>query len=406
MPKIQTRTILWVIVAIPVLIFLFVVGLWSFVIMTTRPIHPDAQGIPTVAASTPSAEWADAVEQSRQIVRADVATMNLPGLSVAVAAGGEIVWAEGFGWADVENKVKVSPETRFYIGTASKTLTSAAVGLLVEQGLLKLDDEIQVYVPAFPKKQWPVTLRRLMAHTAGVRRDAGDEEPRGVHCSGTLEAMPRFAGKDLLFEPGTRYRYSNYGWILVSGAVEAAAREPFARFMRRRIFEPLGMNGTRAEAVTGSPDQSVYYFPRFAADTRYGTQGPETVDFSCFSGASAFLSTPSDMARFVIAVKNGTLLRPETAQLLQTSERLRTGEETGYGLGWDLETVTLGGTPTRAIGYDGELHDGQVSSFLIFPDRDLIVAVMSNMSFSDTTTIAVKIAEAFAARQKRTGGKS
>jgi len=395
MPKIQTKTILWIIVAIPVLIFLFVIGLWSFVIITTRPIHPDAQGISTVGASTPPSRWAGAVEQSRQSVRADVAQMNLPGLSVAVAAGGDLVWAEGFGWADVENQVKVSPDTRFYIGTASKMLTSAAVGMLVEKGALNLDDEIQTYVPAFPKKPWPVTLRQLMAHTAGVRRDAGDEEPRGVHCNETLEALPRFAGKDLLFEPGTRYRYSNYGWILVSGAVEAAAREPFARFMRRQIFEPLGMNGTRSEAVTGSPEQSVYYFPRFAADTRYGTQGPENVDFSCFSGASAFLSTPSDMVRFVLALENGTLLGPATVQLLQTPQRLATGEETGYGLGWDIETITVNGVQTRVIGYDSELHDGQVSSFLIFPDRDLIVAVMSNMSFADTTAIAVKIAAKF-----------
>lgn len=392
----RAKTILWVIVAIPALIFVFVVGLWSFVIVTTRPIHPDARGIATIAAAAPSGRWGGAVERSRQIVREDVATMNLPGLSVAVAAGGDIVWAEGFGWADVENQVKVSPDTRFHIGTASKMLTSAGVGLLLEKGQLELDDEIQAYVPAFPKKPWPVTLRQLMAHTAGVRRDAGDEEPMHAHCSETAEALPRFADKDLLFEPGTKYRYSNYGWILVSGAVEAAAREPFGRFMRRQIFEPLGMDRTRAEAVTGSPEQAVYYFPRFAADTRYGTQGPETADFSCFSGASAFLSTPSDMARFIIAVKNGRLLKPETVKMLQTSERLPGGEETGYGLGWDLETITVNGAQTRVIGYDGYLRDGQVSTFLFFPDRDLVVAVISNMSFAGTTAIATKIAEIFA----------
>jgi CubicO group peptidase (beta-lactamase class C family) len=148
----------------------------------------------------------------------------------------------------------------------------------------------------------------------------------------------------------------------------------------------------------GSSDQTVYYFPRFAADTRYGTQGPETLDFSCFSGASALLSTPSDMVRFIMALNSGKLLQPPTVQMLQTSHRLRSGEESGYGLGWDLETVTLGGQQTRMIGYDGELRDGQVSSFMIFPDRDLIVAVMSNISFADTTSIAMKIAEAFAKR--------
>ncbi|HEX6324024.1 MAG TPA: serine hydrolase domain-containing protein, partial [Vicinamibacterales bacterium] len=132
MAKSRTQTILWIIVAIPVLIFLFVVGLWTFVIATTRPIHPDADGIASVAEATPPTGWTAAVEQARQAVRADVAQMNLPGVSVAVAVGGDIVWAEGFGWADVENQVKVTPDTRFYIGTASKMLTSAAAGMLVE----------------------------------------------------------------------------------------------------------------------------------------------------------------------------------------------------------------------------------------------------------------------------------
>ena len=398
MAKIRTQTILWVVVSIPILIFAAVVGAWTFAIITTRPIHPEAQDIATVAASTPPADWTDAVGQARQAVRADVAAMNLPGLSVAVAVGGDIVWAEGFGWADVENRVKVAPDTRLYLGTASKMLTSAAVGMLLDDGQLRLDDEIQTHVPGFPKKPWPVTLRQAMAHTAGIRRDAGDEEPVRVHCGETLEALPRFADKDLLFEPGTAYRYSNYGWILVSGVVEAAAREPFPTFMRRQVFEPLGMTDTRFEALPGNPNQSVYYFPRFAADTRYGTQGPETVDFSCFSGASALLSTPTDMLRFITALQRGTLLKPETVQVLQTSQRLSSGEETGYGLGWDLESVMLGGQQARVIGYDGELRDGRVSSFMIFPDRELAIAVMSNISFADTTAIALNIAEAFAAR--------
>ena len=95
--------------------------------------------------------WAGAVEQGRQIVRAALAEQNLPGVSVAVGAGGEIVWAEGFGWANLENKVPVSPETRFRIGTASTALTSAAVGLLLEKERLKLDEKIQTYVPEFPR---------------------------------------------------------------------------------------------------------------------------------------------------------------------------------------------------------------------------------------------------------------
>src|SRR5688500_15520478 len=154
---------LGVIVAIPALILLFIGGLWTFVLATTKPIHPEADRISTVAASTPSTDWTGTVEQARQIVRADVAEMNLPGLSVAVAAGGSLVWAEAFGWGGVENRVKATPETRSYLGSATKMLSSAAVGLIVEKSQLKLDDEIQTYVPSFPTKPWPVTMRQLMS---------------------------------------------------------------------------------------------------------------------------------------------------------------------------------------------------------------------------------------------------
>src|SRR6185503_7151900 len=99
---------------------------------------------------------------------------NLPGLSVAVGIDGDLVWAEGFGFADLKTSAPVTPNHRFRIGTASTVLASAAAGLLVENGRLKLADEIQTHVPAFPKKQWPVTLRELMGHTAGVISD-GDE---------------------------------------------------------------------------------------------------------------------------------------------------------------------------------------------------------------------------------------
>jgi len=377
----------------------FIAGLFTYVRATTKPLHPDPQKVPSVSRSAPVPTWSAAVEQGRRIARADLADQNLPGLSVAVGVGGELVWAEGFGWADLENQVRVTPETRFRIGSASKALTSAAVGLLLEKGRLKLDDEIQTYVPAFPKKQWPVTLRQLMGHVAGINRDEGDEEDVFTRCERTIDGMQRFKDAPLRFEPGTQYYYSNYGWVLVSAAVEAAAGEPFPRFMRTQVFEPLGMDDTRAEDTTGS-NRAAQYFPRFAADTRYGPQSPDELDYSCFSGSSAFLSTPTDLVRFMTALNSGKLLQPETVQLLQTPQRLSSGQETTYGLGWDLETVALSGEQTPAIGYDGELRDGMVASLMTLPKQRVVVAVTSNTSFAGTASIALKIAEAFAEQGK------
>ena len=403
-PRVKTW-LAWLAVP-PFLIGLFVVGLFLYVNATARPIHPDLQKVSAVTSSAPSAKWSAAIDRARQLARAGLVEQNLPGLSVAVGAGGELVWAEGLGWANLEKQVPVGPNMRFSLGTSSIALTSAAVGLLLEQEKLHLEGEIQTYVPGFPEKQWPVTLRHLMGHTAGVRNDAGDEEPTQDHCASTNDGLKRFASDQLRFEPGSKYSFSSYGWILMSAAVEAAAKEPFPAFMRKQVFEPLGMRDTNA-AYTAEPvaDVATYYFPRFGADPRYGPQEPEPFDDSCFSGAGAFLSTPSDLVRFALAMNSGKLLKPATVQMLQASQRLTSGEETGYGLGWDIETVTIAGKPTQAVGHDGTMRGGMVSSFFTVPEYGVVVAVTSNTSFADTFGIAVKIAEAFAGQSRDPAAK-
>ena len=407
MSESRNRTETWLVVfvlgicALVVAIF----GLPLYMSATSTPLHPEPDSVPSVTHSDPSRAPAEAVERGRQIMRAGLVEQNLPGLSVAVGVGGEIVWAEGFGWADLENRVPVTPATRFRIGTASKVLTSAAVGMLVEEGRMKLDEEIQTYVPEFPKKQWPVTLQQLMGHLAGVRTDSGDEGPLfSQRCERPVEGLQFFAERRLLFEPGTEYRYSSYGWIVVSAAVEAAADEPFLTFMREQIFDPVGMRDTMAESVSEPiPERATFYFPRFAADPRYGPDLMREIDISCYSGASTFLSTPSDLVRFGMAIDSGKLLQPATVQAFQTSQRLPSGQETGYGLGWDLETVTIAGKETRSAGHDGTLLGGPVSSLMTFPEHGSVVAVASNISYADTAAVALGIARAFAGRGRHSG---
>ena len=382
------------------LLLVAIAGLWVYMSATATPLHPDPKDVASVTHSVPVPQWTAAVEQGRQIVRARLIEQNLPGLSVAVGVAGDIVWAEGFGWADLDKRVPVAPDMTFRIGTTSVALTSVAVGLLLEKRRLSLDDSIQIQVPEFPKHQWPVTLRQLMGHTAGVANDGGDEGPLFTQsCERPVEALQFLSGheRELLFEPGTKSNHSSYGWIVVSAAVEAAAGEPFLTFMRKQIFEPLGMRDTKADSATEPiPNRVTPYFPRFAADPRYGPDLMRPIDYSCYAGSSAFLSTPSDLVRFGIAINSGKLLQPATRQLLQTSQRLASGQETGYGLGWDLETVALAGEQTRSVGHDGESLGGRVASLMTFPEHGIVVAVTSNISYADTFAVALNIAQAFA----------
>jgi serine beta-lactamase-like protein LACTB len=374
-------------------------GIHQYLSLTSPRLYPDAQAVPSAAQSTPVRAWADAVQQGQQLVRATVSEKNLPGMSVAVGAAGEIVWAEGFGWADLETRVPVTPQTRFRTGHASKPLTSAAVGLLLEKHRLSLGDRIQSYVPAFPEKQWPVTLRQLMGHVAGVRHYRGEADYMpSTHCERALEGLASFADDPLLFEPETRYGYSTYGWILVSAAVESVAGEPFFTFMRTRVFEPLGMTDTTPDAGTEPiPNRATFYFPRFGGDTWLGPEVARHVDYSCFAGAGAFLSTPSDLVRFGLAMQRGTLLKADTVRTLQSPQLLASGEETAYGLGWMLEAVPLAGQSTRVAGHASKTLIGSSLSFMTFPERGLVVAVVSNTSFAETKATAMAIAEAFAA---------
>jgi serine beta-lactamase-like protein LACTB, mitochondrial len=375
-----------------------IAGLHVFMTTTATKLHPDPAAVPSAAGVAPTPEWLAAAEQGRRAVRAALSEKNLPGVSVAVGAGGRLVWAEAFGWADLERHEPMTPHTQIRIGTASIVLTSAAAGLLLERDKLRLDEPIQTYVPQFPKKPWPVTVRHVMGHLAGLGNDGGDESSLfSQHCERPVDAFPDFADDGLRFQPGTHYRFSRYGWIVISAAIEAAAEEPFLDVMRTQVFEPLDMDDTRADSATDKiPHRAAPYFPRYSADPTYGLDPTRDLDLSCYAGGIAFLSTPSDLVRFGLAIDGGTFLKPATVRLLQTSQRLSSGEETGYGLGWNLETIPLHGGPVAMAGHDGDVLGGQVASLMTVRDRGLVVAVVSNTSYADTFALASTLAEAFA----------
>jgi CubicO group peptidase (beta-lactamase class C family) len=119
------------------------------------------------------------------------------------------------------------------------------------------------------------------------------------------------------------------------------------------------------------------------------------LDYSCYAGSSVFQSTPSDLVRFAIGINSGKLLQASTVKALQTSQRLKSGQDTGYGLGWDLENVTLAGKPTHWVGHDGMILGGRAASLMDFPDQGIVVAMTSNTSYADTESLGLKIADAF-----------
>jgi CubicO group peptidase (beta-lactamase class C family) len=372
-----------------------VVGAGALYFVSTMAVHPDPAAVP----STPGVHaerYAGAIVEARRLALALVLQGNLPGLSVAVARDGAIVWTEGFGWADVEDRRPVTPETQFRLGSVSKTLTAAALALLHERGRLDLDAPVQTYVPAYPQKAWTVTTRQLMGDIAGVHRIRGDNNDNVPHgqCMNLGDAVATFADEPLLFEPGTRYRFATNGWILVSAVAEAAAGEPLHTFMRREILEPLRMGATVVEGGD-VPDTTSFYIPRANMRTKLGVREVSRLDTSCLAGAGAFFSTPSDLARFGSAMLKPGLLKPETIALLQTPLRLKSGASTDFALGWKIERVQLADAPARMVAHRATPNGGTVA-LLTFPDHDLVVALATNISPAEgVSSTGQGIAETF-----------
>jgi CubicO group peptidase (beta-lactamase class C family) len=312
---------------------------------------------------------------------------GVPGLSVAVGVAGEIVWAEGFGFADLENRVPVWPETRFRVASISKALTAGAIGRLLEEGQLELDEPVQRYVPSFPEKRWPVTTRLLAGHLGGIRHYRGDEFESRAHYGDVVDALEIFADDSLIHEPGTAYSYSTYGWNLISAVVQGAAGEPFLDYTRRSVFEPIGMDDTVAEHV----DSLIYHRARFylrAEDGRL-VNAPYVDNSNKWSGGG-FLSTAEDLVRYGFAYLEDGFLHPETVDLLFTSQRNQDGEPVDYGIGWRV-TEEEG---RKIVSHTGGAMGG-TTILLLYPDEGIVVSIVTNIQGASQTRTSRAIADLF-----------
>src|SRR6266704_1220712 len=204
-----------------------------------------AQGTPCISRRSGNvpAAYAATVARERTLVCERLAT-RIPGVQVAVAVNGKLVWSEGFGYADAARRRPVTRETQFRIGSVSKPLTATAVALLYEQRKLDLDAPVQRYVPTFPEKGYPISTRQLTGHLAGIRHYRDREFFSNRHYATVLDGLKIFQDDSLLFPPGTRFSYSSYAWNLVSAVVEGASGEDFLRYMAVHVFRPLGLTRT------------------------------------------------------------------------------------------------------------------------------------------------------------------
>ena len=298
---------------------------------------------------------------------------GIPGFSVSVAIDGKIVYSEGFGYADLEERVPAWPTTKFRIGRVSKPLTSAGMLLLVEQGKLDLDAPIQKYVPSFPDKGAVITARMLAGHLGGIRHYKDGEPDSQKHYDTVLGGLERFQNDPLVVPPGTKFSYSSYGYNLLSAVIESAAGENFLNYEREHVSTPLGLRSTVADQPADIIEQRArFYSP--AKDKQ--VRNAEFVDNSYKWAGGGFLSTSEDLVHFGSALLQSGFLKADSPALLFTPQKTKDGTETKYGMGW---FITKSKSGQRIYEHSGGSVGGS-SELILYPGAHLVVAFVCNFS--------------------------
>lgn len=323
------------------------------------------------------------------IVREARSTSGLPSLSAAVARTDGLDWAGASGWADIDRRQAAGVASRYRTGSIAKPITAVAMMRLAEAGALDLDAPGAEVVSGLPPSLAPLTARQLASHTGGVRHYS--PMPWGWWWPGWFEAnsqrhypsveagLALFADDRLRFAPGAGFQYSTFGYSLLSRLLEGAAGRPFPALLAAQVFAPAGMTGTAVDTPGAMPDRVAFYVGQ---GDRYTAARP--VDSSFRIAGGGLVSTPTDLARFGVAVQDGRLLSADGVRRMWTVQPLADGSANpqNYALGWRVDESTrlfVDGRPLQVVHHGGS-QAGAAAFLLLVPEQGLAVAVMANSS--------------------------
>jgi CubicO group peptidase (beta-lactamase class C family) len=338
----------------------------------------------TVAGAQNSSGAPDSVGD---YVRGEMQKQHIPGLSLLVAKNGQIVRAEGFGLANVELQVPVKPETLFQSGSVGKQFTATAVMMLVEEGKVGLDDPLTKYFADAPAAWKEVTVRELLSHTAGFtdypekfdfRKDWTEDELIKM-----VEGIP------LAYPPGTKWDYSNLGYLTLGILIHRVTGEFYGDFLQQRIFQPLGMQTTRIISEADIiPNRAAGY--RLLKGELKNQEWVAPMVNTTADGSLYF--SILDLAKWDAALYGEKLLKLSSLNLMWTPAKLKDGSpnKDGYGFGWFIENRH----GHRVVGHDGAWQ-GFKTSIARYVDDRLTIVVLANLAEATPETIAEHVADMY-----------
>lgn len=348
---------------------------------------------PALCVLALSGEGALASESSRggllrrvdEAVKSAMERDQVPGISIAIEHGGDLLAAKGYGFSDLENRVPATEHSVYRIGSVTKQFTAAAVLKLAEEGRLSLDDPIETYVPAFPTRDFHITVAGLLDHTSGIKgyTEMPDFWEKARLDLSHEEMVALIASAPFEFEPGERYQYSNSAYFLAGLVIEKVSGKSYAEYLEETFFEPLGLFETHY--LYDAP-----IIPNRAEG--YALEDGVIVNAEPLSmllpyAAGSLGSSARDLLVWQRALTSGRAVSAESFERMTTPATLLSGEKTDYGLGLGMSSLD---------GHEKISHGGGINGFLThvawYPDDALFVVVLSNSTSAHPGPLANQLA--------------
>jgi len=318
------------------------------------------------------------VARMEQIIQANVPKQFMG--TVLVAQDGKVLLDKGYGFANLEWDIANTPTTKFRLGSLTKQFTAASILLLEERGKLKIEDPVKKYMPDAPAAWDKITIFHLLTHTSGIPNFTGFPDYESTEAIPTTpeKLVARFRDKPLEFEPGTKWNYSNSGYVLLGYLLEKISGQKYSEFVQQNIFTPLGMKDS-------GYDSNSTVIARRAAGYSRSPNGPVNagyVDMTIPFSAGALYSTTEDLLRWEQGLFGGKVLAAASLAKMTTPFK----EDYAFGLGVSTNN-----------GHKMIAHDGGIQGFntflAYFPDDKLVVAVLANLNGPFADQIARNLAK-------------
>jgi D-alanyl-D-alanine carboxypeptidase len=302
-----------------------------------------------------------------------------PGAAVVVVMEGRVIFRKGYGMANLDLKTPMRPDMVFEIGSITKQFTSTAILMLVEQGKLSLDDDLHKYLPDYPDKGAKISIENLLTHTSGIKSYTSDLKWRSMWRQDlTVQQIIDITKDDPLeFPPGTKWKYDNTGYILLGAIIEKVSGLSYADYVRKNIFEPLGMKhsyyGSNSAVIPGRASG----YSRNASNWVNATYLSMTQPYA----AGSLMSSVDDLAIWDAAVSADKLLSKASWDRAFTPYKLADGDDTHYGYGWSIDAYD----GHSIVRHNGGIF-GYVSEVARLPDDHVYVAMLTNSDGHDFDT--------------------